>query len=223
MSEDKGGIIMKKLLLLGALLVVGATSFAYDQAFSLGATKDDQTSPENTKAGNVGLFLRSKGSVVAPAENEYILQIAPTKTSETSTDSIVFDFTDLAPGVTKVVDGAFEARILKGTGAGTEEVDIPTNDSGNLVMTSVLQKNGTDVGGVVTVDLVGANTGATPVEVGTLTYTLTSQLSDAKTYTGNIKAELAVVDTAVSSTFNDSSAGVVVKVEADAFKGTQLP
>lgn len=216
---------MKKLLLLGALLVVGATSFAYDQAFSLGATKDaaGMDPAEHTSAGSVGLFLRSKGSVVAPAENEYILQITPTKTSETSTDSIVFDFTDLAPGVTKVVDGAFEAKILKGTVAGTEEVDIPTNDSGDLVMTSVLQKNGKDVGGVVTVDLVGADTGTTPVDVGTLTYTLTSQLSDTKTYTGNIKAELVVLNNAKSSTFNDSSAGVVVNVEAEAFKGADLP
>lgn len=207
---------MKKLLLLGALLVVGATSFAYNQTDSLGVVSGQGT---NSSEGEVGLFLVSKGSVVAPAENEYVLQIVPTKTSETSTDSIVFNFTDLAPGMTKVVDGAFEAKIIKGgTSNSTEVVDIPKDTDGSLMISSILQKNGADVGGVVDIDLMGATT-TTDVPVGKLTYTLTSQLADAKTYTGNIKAELAVNTDATSSTFNDSSAGVVVKVEANAFKG----
>ena len=212
---------MKKLLLLGALLVVGATSFAYDQTKSLGKTVDEGVGgtpvAENTKEGSVGLYLRSKGSVVAPAENEYILQITPTKTSETSTDSIVFDFTDLAPGVTKVVDGAFEAKILKGNGTGAEAVDIPADH-----ISANLQKNGTDAGGVVDLEIMGA-TANTNEKVGTLTYTLTSQLTDTKTYTGNIQAKLVVNTDAKSSTFNDSSAGVIVKVTDDAFEGQTQP
>lgn len=219
---------MKKLLLLGALLVVGATSFAYDQVKSLGVVSDSGTGGSNpdavhSKEESVGLFLRSKGSVVAPAENEYILQITPTKTSETSTDSIVFDFTGLAPGVTKVVDGAFKAQIFKGKAGGEAElVNIPKDTDGSLMISSILQKNGADVGGVVEIDLMGA-TASADTEVGKLTYTLTSQLADAQTYTGNIKAELAVAADAESSTFNDSSAGVVVTVEAEAFKGNVLP
>lgn len=217
MSEDKGGIIMKKLLLLGALLVVGATSFAYKQSESLGVVQDSGpagTPPAvHSKEGSVGLMLVSKGSVVAPAENEYVLQIKPTKTAETSTDSIVFNFTDLTPGVRKSVDGGFEAKILKGTDAGTVEVEIPAAE-----ITSKLEVSGVAKGNTTTINLKGATTTGL-VDVGTLTYTLTAGLSDAKTYTGNIKAEVEVAGTATSSTFNDGTAAVVVTVEAEAFQG----
>lgn len=202
---------MKKLLLLGALLVVGATSFAYNQTDSLGVVSAGGGS---STEGSVGLYLVAKGEVKAPATDEYMLQITPTITSENSTDSIVFAFTDLAPGVTKKVEGEFEAKIYLGSASGTTEVDIPAGK-----ISSKLQVNGADAtGGIATVNLVGANSeGADPVNVGELTYTLNGQLTDTKTYTGKIEAELEVATTAKSSTFNDSSAGVVVTVEAGAF------
>lgn len=217
---------MKKLLLLGALLVVGATSFAYNQVESLGIVKQspDVGNPNETATSfekSVGLYLVSKGNVVAPAENEYILQITPTKTSETSTDSIVFDFTGLVPGATKVVDGAFKAQIFKGGTGSSDVVELPKDSNGDLMISSTLHVSGVDVGGSAVINLEGAvaNPATPTVPVGTLTYTLNAQATDTETYAGTINAEIKVADDAESSTFNDRSAAVVVTVDAGAFKG----
>lgn len=92
---------MKKLL-LGALLVVGATSFAVEEVLTEGTP--------GTWSGRTSLTLNAQGNIV-DATNKPVLVVEPDVLG-TDTDALEFNFNNLMKnGKSQTVVAGFEARI----------------------------------------------------------------------------------------------------------------
>lgn len=92
---------MKKLL-LGALLVVGATSFAVEEVLT--------ESPANTWSGRTSLTLNAQGNIL-DATDKPVLVVEPDVLG-TDTDALEFNFNNLMMnGKPQTVVAGFEARI----------------------------------------------------------------------------------------------------------------
>lgn len=223
---------MKKLLLLGALLVVGATSFS--------AVTAQPTSKQNvilkkadvgdTYSGEAELQLITKGTVVAPGDNQYMLVITPTQSSEMNNDSIAFNFADIKLGETSKMVGGFKAQIYGNNKGNAEPTGVHLVDIKDYAekITTKLEYLGTDKttqdAGVdqVIVDTSGKSiTGihlddlVTGAKIGTLSYALTTGYTDDQTLEGEIVADITA-GTTNSGSFRNMEAKVVVKVDAAA-------
>lgn len=223
MSEDKGGIIMKKLLLLGALLTIGATSFALDpQPVSKQSVILKKDAAGNTFSGAAELQLITKGSVIAPGDGEYTLVITPTQSSELNKDSIAFNFADIRLGETAKMVGGFKAQIYgndttaTANPAGLHLVKIKTYEDHITTKleylgtdTTVLKgTNGESITGIKLMDLTTSTN-----QLGTLNYALTTSYTDEETLTGEIVADV-IAGTTNSGSFRNMEAKVVVEVKA---------
>lgn len=94
---------MKKLLLLGAMLILGAVSFG-DSVNEL-----EVTGTTGTGKGSLGLVAR--GSAVDIA-SKVVLEIIPTVNAGIDGTSLEFNFGDMLPGDSAVHTGKFIARVL---------------------------------------------------------------------------------------------------------------
>lgn len=219
---------MKKLLLLGALLTIGATSFAENQTItgtlptsskyvSLGTVSQQG---EKTKAGEAKLNLVAKGNVIAASANEYILVIRPTVTSEVNSDSIVFNFGDMTPGETKKMIGGYIAQVITSTdGTNQQLLDL----TGKEDFFSSKFMVGTEDKGLAVNDLtvIASNNDGNPdpdgnttaVEIGDLSYRVSPSFDGKYSYVGEIEAEMVVLSTATAATFRNSAADIVVSVK----------
>lgn len=221
---------MKKLL-LGALLVVGATSFAASNVTTGDIAGKLPTSNQNaflgnidpagngsTSEGSVSLDLITKGTVIAPAENDYYLVITPTLTYGPGTDSITFNFNDMTPGQTQSLVGKFKAEILTNDGTNNQLVNLkPIVDDGKI--SAYLTLDGvTEEKAIRNLALISDVDGTT--EVGDLNYALNTGLDGEYSFVGDVTAEVIIDNTAKSTTFRNIAADVVVKVEAGAITVT---
>lgn len=237
MLEDKGGIIMKKLLLLGALLVVGATSFSAD-TFGSAVSKSEQNviltkttiaQSNDVYSGEAKLNLVAEGTIVAPGNDEYMLVIRPNKSSDPNASSIAFDFADLKPGEERTVTGGFTAQILKGvTDAAPQIVDLSKNtDKFSTYFDYIGATDATVTGDGTTalsnIKLISLDT--PQIEdpddpgqmidnvLGQLDYRMTPKFIDNfETYSGEILATVRANDIR-SGSFRNMMADVVVKVD----------
>lgn len=194
MSEDKGGIIMKKLL-LGALLVVGATSF--------GATTQLSESTDNKWSGSTSLTLTATGNIVSTVKQPTLV-VEPVL-GGASANSLDFNFGDIVMGQDTEERASFTAKIL---------VDGKAHKIGAGVMTAELRggtavSNDEDRRTITLMDSDGTNT----TELGTLTYAMTFEsvgaAAAATEYRGDIIANVKA-DTAGSFTNTDGSVHVTV-------------
>lgn len=94
---------MKKLL-LGSMLVLGATSFGAVSSQLTGSTTTDG-------AGDVRLPIVVKGNVVNTTKTTLIVQAI--KNAGVSGDVMEFDFGSLAVGTRQTLDGLFETKLIK--------------------------------------------------------------------------------------------------------------
>ena len=204
---------MKKLLLLGALLTIGATSFALDQALNLGTGPN---TPGGPAANEVGLHLISRGNVIAPGSGEYMLVINPTSNNVAGGDTLVFEFVDLVPGTTREVDGTFEAKIYKEDGKGNSEEVIFDTALKNAFSTEFRnQVDGSKISAPIVI-----------TDVGNLTYSVVNSFPDNTTYEGVITAKMEVNKNATEGTFEHAFADVIVKLGNDVTIGnpaTNMP
>lgn len=95
---------MKKLLLLGAMLILGAVSFG-DSINEIEVGADGK----GTGKGSLGLVAR--GSAVDIA-NKVVLEIIPTVNAGIDGTSLEFNFGDMLPGDSAIHTGKFTARVL---------------------------------------------------------------------------------------------------------------
>lgn len=114
---------MKKLLLIGAMLIVGATSFSA-VTVNLGSG--------TTYTGTGRLPIESEGSIL-DSTGRVVLVVNPTDNAGTDGESLMFNFGAVGRGRAETLIGRFEAMVLK---------DNTKVDISGANITVKLEKNG---------------------------------------------------------------------------------
>lgn len=94
---------MKKLLMIGAILVMGTLGYAAQ------TTELDPTAG----TGKTSLSLKTTGNVVSAA-NKVLLVITPTRSAGPNGDSLDFNFGTLTEGQSNTLIGKFTAEVITG-------------------------------------------------------------------------------------------------------------
>lgn len=180
---------MKKLLLLGAILMLG--SFAYGSSIN----------EINGKEGRGSLGLITTGSAM-DITNEVVLEVKPTLSAGIDGNSLDFNFRDLLPGSSEMRTGKFTAQVLsKG---------VPIVLSNNTLNVSVKDSNGADM--TTQQDL--KNTAG--VTVGKILYSKAGGsgfIDTGKTYEGIITSTVNIDNKKeAQGTFKDMGAFVKIQV-----------
>lgn len=161
---------MKKLLMIGAILVMGTLGYAAQ------TTELDPTAG----TGKTSLSLKTTGNVVSAA-SKVLLVITPTRSAGPNGDSLDFNFGTLTEGQSNTLIGKFTAEVITGDAADRKYGIL---DSSNL---TVKLMKGTDKQDSFDNQVKNRN-GET---VATVSYTLTdaSRITNSgRTYEGEIEA-----------------------------------
>lgn len=166
---------MKKLLLIGAMLIVGATSFsAVTEILTL-----TETDGAKKYSGTGRLPIESEGSIL-DSTGRVVLVVNPTDNAGTDGESLMFNFGAVGRGRAETLIGRFEAMVLKDN----QKVDIS-----EAAITVKLEKNGTDLKDAHKV--IVEKSGTTDKKLVDLTYELSSVNgldSSGKVYNGEVIA-----------------------------------
>lgn len=194
---------MKKMLFIGAMLVVGMTAFG-GRVVELGDTPTDTT----TMSGGTSLGIIARGDVVDETQS-VLLVVKPTISGGNDEASLHFRFGDIKAGSGKNVDGEFTVEVLnKGVPVAkmTDSLHVNLRAAGE-------QPGETSQKELRDLTLVKTN-GTTPNDdMGTLSYTLTElKENDGKLYTGRIVSNVTI-DAGKSGAFSDSSAYVDIQLK----------
>lgn len=196
---------MKKMLFIGAMLIVGMTTFA-----SRGVVIGDSPKQETQMSGGTNLGIVANGEVV-DAANEVLLVVTPTVSNSNDDASILFSFGDVKSGEGKSVDGEFTVQVLNQGVAVNMGTSLHVN----------LRETGEAVGDtkkkeIKDRDLIRTN-GSSNVDddkLGTLSYTLTDVMeNDGRLYTGKIVSNV-VIGKGKTGAFSDSACFVDVQLKA---------
>lgn len=103
---------MKKLLLLGAMLIASASSYALTVKLE-GVDVGDPDPTAKVYNGSANLPLRSKGNIIDPT-NKMLLVVKPTVSAGADGGSLEFDFGRMTKDTTKSLVGKFTAEVFKG-------------------------------------------------------------------------------------------------------------
>ena len=209
---------MKKLLLIGAMLIVGATSFS--------AVTEELTESNGKYSGNGLLPVNSTGKILDPT-GRAMLVINPLASAGPDGESILFNFGSVGRGRVVKQVGTFTAEVLTGQASG-EPDELPQIIKSDLrgKITVSLSQNGINKDKKVTKFTVKApNAIATDKKKNLvdLSYELTgtSGLSgDGKTYNGEILAtayrplvsETPEDEAYIGGVFNDRSVNLEVQI-----------
>ncbi|WP_027129249.1 hypothetical protein [Fusobacterium perfoetens] len=191
---------MKKLL-LGALLIVGATSFG---AVSSELKVTDDVSDPKKYSGSGSLGLVSRGEVV-DATGKIMLIITPTVSAGADGTSLAFEHGQILVGGSSELTGKFEAKVV--TGANNEIIPITDKE-----LTVKLYAEGNSTVSETTQGSYSAN----PINLvgptgSTLAYQLTNDSGlQGNIYRGTILSKVEAKNTA--GTFLDRTGKVVVEV-----------
>lgn len=187
---------MKKLL-LGALLVVGATSF--------GAVSDILDVSGN---GQAALELVASGEILDTTDKPTLV-VTPLGAGSAG-NVLEFDFGDLALNVEETVSGQFEAKIVEYSNSAVNV--LPTAAD---VITATLE-GGTDIVTGEKIKVTLKDVDNVNKELGTLNYSLSfipgavDNDNKIESYTGTV---LATVEPTAAGTFLSNAARVNVKVK----------
>lgn len=184
---------MKKYL-LGALLIIGATSF--------GAVAVPVVESSGTGSAKADLPVKVVGTVL-DSKTSKVLVVTPLKNAGVSSGSLEFDFGNLIEGQSQQLDGTFKIEVM-GSGKPVELTTPPT----------VALVGGTAVGSdskKVTVNVGTADpTNANDV---TLTYALTNLVKQSdNSYLGGLTVDADVKTGAKAGAFVDRTIGVQIGV-----------
>lgn len=194
---------MKKLLMIGAILILGATSFA---GVSVELSKD---SAGTTYSGTGKMTVGSTGMAVEGTDNG-ILVVTPTMSAGADGTSLEFSFGDLVKGTTSTATGRFTAEIIKADGIA---VALKNSIKSYLETADAPDADGTQTK-ISDITLTTSNA----ADVGSLSYELTNKVNNNdKTYEGEIIAKVTA-DGEHTGYFSDKSARVVVEVTSKAWK-----
>lgn len=190
---------MKKMLFIGAMLIVGMTAFA-GRGVVIGSSSD------STASGDARLGIETIGEVVDETNN-VLLVVKPTISAGDDDTSLHFKFQDVKAGSGKSINGEFTVEVLNngipvsitknGEAAGDLALDVQlVNGGGNKNATTITSK---------LKKLVTAN-GGSEEEIGDLTYTLDGkEENNKKLYRGTVTSNV-VIDAGKSGAFRDDTA-----------------
>ncbi len=184
---------MKKYL-LGALLVIGATSFGA-VAVPVTGSGSDGTAKADLPVKVVGTVLDNKTSKV--------LVVTPLKNAGVSSGSLEFDFGNLIEGQSQQLDGTFKIEVM-GSGKPVELTTPPT----------VALVGGNTIGSDNKKATVNVAT-ADPADTSdvTLTYALTNLVKQSdNSYLGGLTVDADVKTGAKAGAFVDRTIGVQIGV-----------
>lgn len=197
---------MKKLLMIGAILVLGATSFA-------GVEVELNNTGGSNYSGIGKMTVGSTGYAVEGA-NTGTLIVTPTMSEGADGTSLEFNFGNLVKGATGTANGRFKAEIVK-----EEGVVLPLDNkvSAKLQIIGI----GTDGGIAVTdkadkIENIQLKGGNSDDAFGTLSYELTNKRENnaGKTYEAEVITTVKINDDAkYVGTFSDKTARVLVEVK----------
>lgn len=195
---------MKKLLMIGAILVMGTLGY--------GAQKADLVSG----AADTTLTLRTRGNVV-DATNNAVLVITPLNSTGASGDKLMFHFGSVAPGSTTPLKGKFKAEVLKQDSTdGSIKYGVLTKEN---IKVGLAEKTG------ATEPIIGNTTAkisdrqvnerGTETKIGTISYELTSASgvkNSGQTYEGEILSTFTALQSG-KGFFTDTGIMVVVNID----------
>lgn len=185
---------MKKLLMIGAILVMGTLGYASQ------TTELDPTAG----TGKTSLSLKTTGNVVSAA-NKVLLVITPTRSAGPNGDSLDFNFGTLTEGQSNTLVGKFTAEVI--TGDTQRKYGILTSDNLTVkLMKGTVKKDSFD------------NTvkNSNNEDVAKISYTLTkaSRITNSgKTYEGEIEAIATPLNAGKTGLFLDRELNVNVVVK----------
>lgn len=181
---------MKKYL-LGALLIIGATSF--------GAVAVPVTSGST---GTATLPVKVVGRVLDSATTK-ILVVTPMKNAGVNGGALEFDFGDLVEGQIQQLEGTYKIEVMQnGSRVSLTTPPTATLEGGNQIGSDKKK---------ATVDI-GTGNQTTTNDVA-LTYTLSNLAEQAdKSYAGSLNVNAEVKSGAKAGTFVDRTIGIKVEV-----------
>lgn len=203
---------MKKMLLIGAMLVLGATSFGQRVA--------DLGTGTGPKTGGTKLDIMVIGEVVD--QNKHVLVISPITNAGADNNTIEFNFGAMPLGSTSTMVGRFKAEVFKSgdhstpialTGStinvgvvGTADSELTNQSKINLSLTSIENDgtgNGKDLGDLTYELSTGAN-GNNGLVNADKTYegTVTATVTMGTTNTGNFHNSQGKLNIAISNISN---------------------
>lgn len=200
---------MKKLLMVGAMLVLGATSFA-------GVEVELNNTSGTNYSGKGTMTVGSTGYAVEGVTNGTLI-VTPTMSEGADGTSLEFKFGDLVKGSNEVATGRFKAEIVKDDGSGNQ-VTVNLNNAITAKLETVTSDGAgtttiTDKGNKIeAIDLKPSNGG---VKFGILSYELTSQKENnaGKTYEVEVMTTVSIdKDATYTGVFSDKSARVAINV-----------
>lgn len=197
---------MKKLLMMGIILVLGATSFA-----GVEVELNSKGSTNNMYSGSGRMTVGSTGYAVEGVDTGTLI-VTPTMSEGTDGTSLEFKFGDLVKGSTEVATGRFKAEIVDknqklATLNGKITAKLQTIDLSNGVSTITGEGDKIDK-----IELMKPNVGG---KFGTLSYELTSKKENnaGKTYEVEVMTTVAIdSNTDFTGTFADKSARIFIDV-----------
>lgn len=211
---------MKKLLLIGAMLIIGTTSFS-------AVTEELTTSEPNKYSGNGLLPVNSTGKILDPT-GRAILVINPLTSAGPDGESILFNFGSVGRGRVVKQVGTFTAEVLTGKTSDSPQTDPPTIIKSDLKgkINVNLSRNGQEIGKKInkfTINSPDATSSDKSKKLVDLSYELTGTSGvsgDGKTYNGEILAtayrpltsEITDSSTYIGGIFNDRSVNLEVQI-----------
>ena len=190
---------MKKLLMIGAILIMGTMGYA-----------GQHTDLDAAGNGSTTLTLKTTGNVVSAA-NKVLLVITPKLSAGASGDALEFNFGTLIPGGSTTLTGKFEAQVITGDKNRTYGTLVDSGEGKNITVGFVTDGNpASQVKSTAT----GRAVNQDNKPIATLTYALTgaSGVKDSgKTYEGEVSSTLEANKNA-TGTFFDRSVGIAVQI-----------
>lgn len=193
---------MKKLLLIGAMLIVGASSFG-DVLIKLNET-NKPAGQKKVYSGEGNLPIISRGNIIKTT-GRVTLIVEPITTTGADNTNLEFQFGKLLKGESKVQLGEFRARVLKDNA----EIPILKGDKTSAI-TSEIMNEGTKMSAPVPVKNVNKT------EIGTIFYQLSSGsglTNENKSYIGKVSAQIALKENTEVGSFTHNTSSVKIKVE----------
>lgn len=165
---------MKKLLLIGAMLVLGATSFSE----VLTKLEEDNTGKVMKYSGSGKMEVTSKGRIIDPT-NRLVLVVEPAVSTGADHTALAFEFGKLTRNDTRIRESEFIAQVLK------NKTPIPILKADNVTP-------------AISSEIVNGNLQAlyndNRQEIGTIAYALSGGsglTNNDLLYKGRVKAEIA--------------------------------
>lgn len=193
---------MRKLLMMGAILLVGSLGYGAQSADVIYDATDKSYKADTT------LTLKTTGNVVDAVSNA-VLVITPLNGTGAYGDRLMFNFGDMAPGDKTTLTGKFKAEVIKRKAEGSTEIVYGKLDTTNIEVGLV--ENGGNMQTTITRNV---NNRGTTTKIGSISYTLgngSGIKNSGRTYEGEILSTFTADSGKVSGNFSDT--GVVVKVD----------